>query len=143
MIAPAGMRVIVLKERPHPGAQLRFTDIDGRRGTRFATDAITGHLADPELRPRRRPRREDRIRCAKDWPAEPTAARLRADQLWCELVTMACELTAWMQMLALDGPARVWEPKRLRPRLFSAAGRDCAAHGAQLVRASWPPPARA
>jgi hypothetical protein len=26
---PAGMRVIVRKERPHPGAQLRFTDHDG------------------------------------------------------------------------------------------------------------------
>jgi hypothetical protein len=36
---------------------------------------------------------------------------------------MASELTAWMQMLALDGPARAWEPKRLRLRLFSAAGR--------------------
>jgi hypothetical protein len=30
---PAGMRVIVRKERPHPGAQLRFTDIDGHRGS--------------------------------------------------------------------------------------------------------------
>jgi hypothetical protein len=35
---PAGMRVIVRKERPHPGAQLRFTDIDGHRFTAFATD---------------------------------------------------------------------------------------------------------
>ena len=34
-----GMRVIVRKERPHPGAQLRFTDIDGHRFTCFATDA--------------------------------------------------------------------------------------------------------
>ena len=45
------------------------------------------------------------------------------NQIWCELVAMACELLAWMQMLALDGPARRWEPKRLRLRLFSAAGR--------------------
>ena len=36
---PAGMRVIVRKERPHPGAQLRFTDIGGHRVTAFATDA--------------------------------------------------------------------------------------------------------
>ena len=34
----AGMWVIVRKERPHPGAQLRFTDIDGHRFTAFATD---------------------------------------------------------------------------------------------------------
>src|SRR5487761_418345 len=30
---PNGMRVIVRKERPHPGAQLRFTDRDGHRFT--------------------------------------------------------------------------------------------------------------
>ena len=63
---PAGMRVIVRKERPHPGAQLRFTDIDGHRFTAFATDAKKGQLADLELRHRRRARCEDRIRNAKD-----------------------------------------------------------------------------
>jgi hypothetical protein len=36
---------------------------------------------------------------------------------------MACELLAWTQMLALTGPARRWEPKRLRLRIFTAAGR--------------------
>ena len=56
---PAGMRVIVRKERPHPGAQLRFTDIDGHRFTAFATDARKGQLADLELRHRRRARCED------------------------------------------------------------------------------------
>ena len=60
------MRVIVRKERPHPGAQLRFTDVGGHRVTCFATDAATGQLADLELRHRRRARCEDRIRCAKD-----------------------------------------------------------------------------
>ena len=36
---------------------------------------------------------------------------------------LATELTAWMQMLALtDTDAKVWEPKRLRLRLFSIAG---------------------
>ena len=57
---PAGMRVIVRKERSHPGAQLRFTDLDGHRFTAFATDARKGQLADPELRHRRRVRCEDR-----------------------------------------------------------------------------------
>lgn len=36
---PAGMRVIVGKKRPHPGAQLRITDLDGMRVTAFATTA--------------------------------------------------------------------------------------------------------
>jgi hypothetical protein len=42
---PAGMRVTVRKGRPHPGAQLRFTDIDGHRFTCFATDAKNGRRA--------------------------------------------------------------------------------------------------
>jgi hypothetical protein len=63
---PRGMRVIVRKERPHPGAQLRFTDIDGHRFTCFVTSTKTGQLADLELRHRGRARCEDRIRCAKD-----------------------------------------------------------------------------
>ena len=58
---PAGMRLIVRKERPHPGAQLRFTDIDGHRFTCFATSTQAGQLADLELRHRRRARCEDRI----------------------------------------------------------------------------------
>jgi hypothetical protein len=39
---PEGMRVIVRKERPHPGAQLRFTDLGGHWFTAFATNARTG-----------------------------------------------------------------------------------------------------
>ena len=38
---PIGMRVIVRKERPHPGAQLRITDVDGHRVTAFATNAAS------------------------------------------------------------------------------------------------------
>jgi hypothetical protein len=62
------------------------------------------------------------------------------NQIWCELVTMACELTAWMQMLALDGTARGWEPKRLRLRLFSAAGRIVGGGRRLRLRlaATWP-----
>ncbi len=63
---PAGMRVIIRAERPHPGAQLRFTDIDGNRLTAFVTNSARGQLADLELRHRRRARCEDRIRGAKD-----------------------------------------------------------------------------
>jgi hypothetical protein len=61
---PKGMRVIARKEPPHPGAQLRFTDVDGHRITCFATSTRTGQLADLELRHRRRARCEDRIRNA-------------------------------------------------------------------------------
>jgi hypothetical protein len=121
---PKGMRVIARKERPHPGAQLRFTDVNGHRITCFATSAKTGQLADLELRHRRRARCEDRIRNAKDTGLRNLPLHGYAqNQIWCQIVALACELIAWTQLLALTGSARRWEPKRLRLRLFSAAGR--------------------
>ncbi len=138
---PEGMRVIVRKERPHPGAQLRFTDLGGHRFTCFATDARRGQLADLELRHRRRARCEDRIRNAKDTGLRNLPLHgFAQNQIWCELVAMACELLTWTQLLALDAAARAWEPKRLRLRLFSAAGRIV--HGGRRLRlriaATWP-----
>jgi hypothetical protein len=126
---PQGIRVIVRKERPHPGAQLRLTDADGHRLTAFATNTPPGgphrQLADLELRHRRRARAEDRIRAAKDTGlANLPLHGLDQNQIWCAIVALACELTTWAQLLALtDHPARRWEPKRLRLRLFSLAGR--------------------
>src|SRR5689334_8233370 len=67
---PAGIRVMVRVERPHPGAQLRITDHDGNRVTAFATNTAAGapgaKIADLELLHRRRARCEDRIRAAED-----------------------------------------------------------------------------
>ena len=52
---PAGSRVILRAERPHPGAQLTFTDADGMRITAFITDIpdriIAGQSAGLELWP--------------------------------------------------------------------------------------------
>lgn len=131
---PKDMRVIVCKERPHPGAQLRLTDIDGLRVTAFATNTGTGQLADLELRHRRRARCEDRIRCAKDTGlANLPLHDMDQNRIWLAIVSLACELTAWLQMLTLVGhPARRWEPKRLRHRLFSIAGR-LGRHGRRTV----------
>ena len=118
---PEGMRVIARKERPHPGAQLRITDADGMRVTAFATNTTRGQLPDLELRHRRRARAEDRIRCAKDTGLTNLPLHdFNQNQIWCAIVALACDLTAWMQTLALPGhQARRWEPKRLRTRLFT------------------------
>lgn len=122
---PAGMRLIVRAERPHPGAQLRFTDRNGWRLTAFATNTTGGQLAALELRHRRRARCEDRIRIAKDTGlANLPLHDFAQNEIWLAVVQLACEITAWMQMLALtEHDARRWEPKRLRLRLFSIAGR--------------------
>ena len=119
------MRVIARKERPHPGAQLRITDVDGLRVTAFATNTSKGQLAALELRHRRRARCEDRIRGAKDTGLENLPLHdMDQNRIWLAVVSLACELTAWLQMLTLIGhAARRWEPKRLRLRVFSLAGR--------------------
>lgn len=131
---PPGMRVIVRAERPHPGAQLRFTDRNGLRLTAFATNTSRGQLPDLELRHRRRARCEDRIRAAKDTGLRNLPLHgFDANRIWIEIVCLAAELTAWLQLLALpDHPARRWEPKRLRLRLFSTAAR--LAHHARQTR---------
>ena len=61
------MRVIVRRERPHPGAQLSlFEEADGWRYQAFATNTKVGQLAFLEARHRAHARVEDRIRHAKD-----------------------------------------------------------------------------
>ncbi|MGY4907701.1 IS1380 family transposase [Streptomyces sp. 900116325] len=119
---PQGMRLIVRKERPHPGAQLRITDADGLRLTAFAANTTGVPLATLELRHRQRARAEDRIRAARatglrNLPLHDTAQ----NQIWLEIVQLALDLLAWLPMLALTGQPRLWEPRRLRLRLFSAA----------------------
>lgn len=50
---PAGSRLILRKERPHPGAQLRITDADRHRVTGFLTNSAGEDLVALELRHRR------------------------------------------------------------------------------------------
>jgi hypothetical protein len=59
---PAGSRVIVCRERPHPGAQLSFTDHDGYRFQAILTDQTDPNIQILERRHRQRARVEDRIR---------------------------------------------------------------------------------
>ncbi|MFD4407909.1 IS1380 family transposase [Nocardia sp. NPDC058499] len=122
---PPGMRLVVRKERPHPGAQLRFTDHDGLRLTAFVTNTTAGSLPELELRHRRRARCEDRIRSAKDTGGRNLPFHsFAANRVWLAIVALALDLTAWMQSLALhDHPARRWEAKTLRTRLFSIPAR--------------------
>jgi Transposase DDE domain group 1 len=122
---PPRMRLIVRKERPHPGAQLRITDVDGHRITAFVTNTSRGQVADLELRHRRRARAEDRIRAAKDTGlANLPLHDFAQNEIWCAIVVLAADLAAWTQTLALTcTAARRLEPKRLRLRLLSIPAR--------------------
>ncbi|TJZ93623.1 hypothetical protein FCI23_54315 [Actinacidiphila oryziradicis] len=90
----------------------------------FVTNTAGRQLADLELRHRRRARAEDRVRAVRDTGLRNLPLHGAAhNQVWLEVVSLALDLLAWLPMLALDGPARRWEPKTLRLRQFSAAAR--------------------
>ena len=57
---PAGMRMIVRREDPHPGAQLTLTDVDGHRYQVCVTDDPAPDIAYLEARYRGRGRAERR-----------------------------------------------------------------------------------
>lgn len=95
---PKGMRLIVCKERPHPGAQLRFADADGLRFLRhqhhWPEDRPAGAAAPPAARA------EDRIRAAcstglRNLPLHDAAQ----NQIWLEIVQIALDLLAWCRCL--------------------------------------------
>lgn len=116
------MRLIVRKERPDAGEQLRLTDVDGMRLTCLATNTSGRPIAEPELRHRLRARAEDRIRAAQATGLRNLPLRRTAqNRIWLKIVQIALDLLAWMPMLALIGKAKLWEPHRLRLRLFTAA----------------------
>ncbi|MFD9425265.1 MULTISPECIES: IS1380 family transposase [unclassified Streptomyces] len=139
---PKGIRLIVRKERPHPGAQLRFTDADGMRLTCFATNTPGGEaIAGLELRHRQRARCEDRIRDARSTGLRNLPLHgFAQNQIWLEIIQLALDLLAWMPMLALTGQTRRWEPKKLRFRLFSAAAQLVTTGRRRYLRlaAHWP-----
>jgi len=104
---PARTRLILRKERPHPGAQLRFTDADGMRVTAFITDTaaglVPGQVAGLELRHRQHARVEDRIR-------ELKATGLRnlpchafdANAAWLEIILAATDLVTWTRLIGFS-----------------------------------------
>jgi Transposase DDE domain group 1 len=138
---PAGMRVIVRRERPHPGAQLTFTDHDGWRFQAFATDTEVGQLAQLEARHRAHARVEDRIRCAKTHGLARLPSRQFAiNAAWVELALTAADLLAWTQTTLLDGPLATAEPAALRYRLLHVAARITRGQRRLFVRIdkAWP-----
>ena len=125
---PVGMRLIVRRERPHPGAQLSlFEEADGWRYQVIATNTTSGQLAFLEARHRAHARVEDRIRIAKDSGLGRFPSReFKINTAWLVATMIAADLTAWTRLLAFTGEAAVLagcEPKALRYRLLHAPAR--------------------
>lgn len=141
---PAGMRLVVRREKPHPGAGLTlFEQADGWRYQAFATNTRTGQLEFLEARHRAHARVEDRIRIAKDAGLGRLPSREFAiNQVWVQIAAVAADLTCWLQLIALhDAPdlARA-EPKTLRFRMLHVPAQ--LHHGGRQRRlrlpAGWP-----
>ena len=120
---PTGSRILVRRERAHPGAQLTFTDHDGHRFQAILTDQ-PGDPADLERDHRGRARVEDHIRNDKDTGLRNLPFRdFEHNKVWLQLVLLAHDLIVWTQRLLLTGELAKAEPKRLRYRLLHIAGR--------------------
>jgi hypothetical protein len=108
---PDGAKVILRKERPHPGAQLTFTDADGLRITAFITDiphgVIAGQTAGLELNHRQHARVEDRIREAKNTGLRNLPCRgWEENCAWLQTLLTATDLVCWTKILGFrDTPA--------------------------------------
>jgi Transposase DDE domain group 1 len=144
---PAGMRVIVRRERPHPGAQLSlFEEADGYRYQPFATNTPPqpgrlGQIAFLEARHRAHARVEDAIRTGKNTGlGHLPSVSFEINQAWCLAAGMACDLLAWLRLLCLTGALAAAEPKTLRYRILHVAARLTRGQRQRKIRipATWP-----
>jgi hypothetical protein len=121
---PTGSRVIVRRERAHPGAQLSFTDHDGHRFQAVLTDQPDPDIQVLERRQRQRAHAETHIRNDKDTGLRNMPFRdFEHNRVWLMLVGIAHDLLVWTQRLLLTGELARAEPKRLRYRLLHVAAR--------------------
>jgi hypothetical protein len=138
---PTGSRVIIRRERAHPGAQLSFTDHDGHRFQGVLTDQPDRDIQLLERRQRERAHAETQIRNDKDTGLRNLPFRdFEHNRVWLMLVGIAHDLLTWTQRLLLTGELARAEPKRLRYRLLHVAAR-LAFHARKAtlrIHAAWP-----
>ena len=139
---PAGTRAICRRERPHPGAQLTFSDSGGHRFQVMLTNQQGRRIARLEQVHRQRAAIEDSIRCAKASGLRNLPFRAYGmNAAWLELVLMGIDLLSWTKRLLLSGTElAACEPKRLRYRLLHVAGRIASHAGGVKLRLprAWP-----
>jgi hypothetical protein len=120
---PEGTRLICRRERPHPGAQLSFSDVDGNRFQCFITDQQDEDLATLEALHRQHAEVEDRVKTLKATGAEHLPFHsFAANAAWLELALVGHDIMIWTQKLTLEGEHAICEPKRLRYRILHVAG---------------------
>ena len=142
---PEGMRVIVRRERPHPGAQLSlFEERDGWRYQAFVTNTAAGRCSSKHGTARMPGSRTGSFRHAKDTgPGRFPSRQFAINQTWPTLTAIAADLVAWTRLLGcIDDAATLaaYEPKALRYPFLHVPAR--LTHGARRRRLrkpeTWP-----
>ncbi len=139
-----GMRVIVRREHPHPGATLDAFEVrDGYRYQAFTTNTARGQLALLDARHRAHARVEDRIRTGKDTGIGHLPSRHeQINAVWLELALIAADLLALAQSTLLidDSDLARAEPKTLRYQLLHIAARITRGQRKMFLRLAqhWP-----
>ncbi len=122
---PEGTRLIVRRERPHPGAQLSLFDtIEGFRHTAFITNQRGYDIAALELQQRQRARAENVIRDTKACGlANLPFDDIVSNEVWMNLTFSATDLLGWAQRIGCTGRLRRATPKTIRHRMLHIAAR--------------------
>ena len=128
---PTGSRVIVRRERPHPGAQLSLFDTLGEhRHTAFTTDTprrvIAHQIGGLELRHRQHARIEDRIRQGKAAGLRNLPCREAPENhAWLEMVLAAADIVCWSKLICFadDDTIARCEIETFRYRILHTAAR--------------------
>ena len=137
---PDGTRLIVRRERPHPGAQLSLFDtIEGFRHTAFITNQTSVDVAALELQQRQRARAENVIRDTKACGlANLPFDDLVNNDVWMNLCFAANDLLGWAQRIGCVGQLRRATPKTIRHRLLHVAARITPNHRRLHLDHDWP-----
>ena len=130
---PSGTRLICRRERPHPGAQLSFTDLDGHRFQCFITDQADEDIAALEALHRQHAQVEDRVKTLKATGAGHLPFHcFTANAAWFELALIAHDIIAWTQ----SSPSTASTPS---PSPSDCATGSCTSQGRSPATPGAPP----
>jgi hypothetical protein len=137
---PEGTRLVVRRERLHPGAQRSLFPSLEYRYWGFYTDA-DGEVADLDLTMRQHAHVENHIARLKDSGlCRFPFSNFEANANWMAVVMLAADLVRWFQLLCVDSYWSTARPKALRWGLLHAPGRIVRTGRRTVVRVleHWP-----
>lgn len=119
---PAGHRVFIRREPLHPRYAKDASAYETEHGVRlqaFATNTPGRQAAWLDCRHRSHARVEGKIRDSKAESLARFPSRWMAvNQAWLTITALACDLRAWLQLLACEGDMATATPKTLRYRFL-------------------------